>query len=248
MGDKCSMKYLIWHITHGVELGISNDFANKHIELVMSFIPKIYQDYIIPHATNWSSIVEDRQLRTWQIEKDLSRSVLRKVCVKIACDLLWYRSSKGRGMDIYRSIHNRLENELDLLLGKYGADSKIVRQGHSLGSQIMLDACFESKHITTGLLTMGSPISKYSGMYEDWGNAPKELKWWLNFYSTNDLVASTLQNHPSKSISELVEDVQTKNFNPLDMLALRAHVMYWQNKETCKKIADRLVKHLEATI
>jgi hypothetical protein len=241
------MKYLIWHITHGVETGLENDYAAKHIELVRKYIDSSYLDYIVPHATNWSEVVEDRQRKTWEMENELALSSFRKTCVEIACDLLWYRSSKQSAgkFDVFSRIHGKLEFELELLLDKYGADAGIVREGHSLGSQIMLDACFESKQHTTGLITIGSPISKYSGMYPDWGHLPeKELRWWINLYANRDLVASEFRKHPSEQIRSFVEDYRVKSFNPLNWPILKAHTFYWKDDFVCKTIAKRLVNHL----
>lgn len=241
------MRHLVWHITHGVELGLTEGYATAHIGKVLNHIPTIYQDYIHPHATNWSRLVEERQKRTWDMESDLARPNLRKAAVEIACDLLWYRSSKGRadGMDVYAQIHNLLETELTILLSKWGETSLIVREGHSLGSQIMLDACFESRYHTTGLLTLGSPITKYSGMFPDWGHLPdRELSFWTNFYARRDLVSSSFRNHPSEQIKQKVEDVRATSWNPIDWIALKAHTFYWSNDAVCKTIADRLVNHL----
>ncbi len=227
------MKKVIWQITHGVEIDLPPDYAQKHIDKVMAHISPIYREFIIPHSTNWSVLVESRQNITWEMENDLAWPWLRKRLIEIVCDLLWYEQMKDE-------IQGKIELELNLL-ATANPGCYIIRQGHSLGSKIMLDACTWSKHQTDALITMGSPITKYAGMYKDWGKLPEnELDFWVNFYSHFDLVAATFRKHPVQAFRDKVEDVKASSYNPINMLKFPAHLMYWDNDGVCKNIAQKL--------
>lgn len=240
------MKKVIFFTSHGVEVGLEEGYCQEFFARILERIPTIYQDYIVPYAFNWNVLVKDRQEQTYEIESDLGASALRYFAVMIACDILWYKSSKNPncGIDIFGQIHNKFETELDLLVKKHG-EAVIVACGHSWGSQIALDHCFETKHKITGLITMGSPISKVSGMFPDWGHLPKEgLSFWLNFYANRDLVASSFKKHPSKDFRELIEDVRVRTWNPIRWTLVKQHTLYWTSPQIHQKIADRLVKEV----
>ena len=243
------MKKVLVTVCHGVELELGSEYCTEFIDDIVSRVPAVYRDYVHFHQYDWNILVSDRQQQTFEMEEDLGASGIRKKVISLACDILWYRASKGTsaGMDIYQQIHRKLETEIDVIKEKHKTD-ELVGIGHSWGTQVLLDHAFETKHHIKGLFTMGSPITKVAGMYPDWGHLPeKKMEFWINFYANRDLVASWFKKHKSQAFRDFVEDVRIKSWNPIDLLFLKQHVLYWKSPTVKQKIADSLVKFLAAS-
>lgn len=247
------MTKLIFYTIHGIGKHTKPDYPdNFHAEIAENLSP-IYREKVVFARGNWSVLVEQRQKETWEMEADLWYSGLRKEIISLACDILWYAKSKNTasGRDIYTQIHSKTATELASLKEQHGKDSKIVLFGHSLGSQIALDHCFETEDKIDALFTAGSPITKFSGSFPDWGHLPKKgLDFFENFYSPADLVSSSFRKHKSKEFSEFVVDhevvtLKMRMMYPARVInALIAHSEYWNNGGVHKAIAGRLESYM----
>lgn len=229
-------------IIHGVEdREVSDGFADKFTDGVQSFLNTRTVKF---SPLNWSRLVHDRQMEAFNaMEKGLSKGKLRELKNTIGSDIMWYSRSKNTvdGLDVFDQIHLKLERTIDDMILMHGhEDFKVVLMGHSWGTQIALNHCFESKHPISGLVTMGSPIGAVSGCFPDWGHLPAGLEFWINFWNDKDFISSPLENHPSKEIGDMIEDHRVESWNPLTLLSLKAHGVYWDSKMVHKIIASKL--------
>lgn len=236
------MKTVIFVVCHGIETKLKKaSYADSFVFGIRNSLPEG-----IPFASyqfNWDTIVVEREQKTYEMVKDLRRPLLRKLTCFLGCDILWYAFTKrlvSQG-SIYDQIHSKLRREVKQLLALYGKDAVLVLCGHSWGSQIMLDFCFdEDAEITSkiaGLVTMGSPIIYKSGQYDDWGHPPKGLKFWLNFYNPWDPVSTIISRN--ENFKDAVKDVCVGAWNPLGWVSiLMAHTCYWKSGTVKKQIAE----------
>lgn len=234
-------------VVHGVEdKEISDNFAVGFINGIQE---NLKSDKVFFSSYNWSHLVHDRQMQAFEaMSKGLGWEKFRKLKHTIGSDLLWYnRTKSSKSGDMFRKIHDGLDCKINDMIFAHGSPEpfKIVLIGHSLGSQICLGHCFESVHKNIiGLISMGSPIGMYSGMFDDWGHLPDCLKnigtFWMNFWNKYDVVSSPLENHPSEEIGLFVEDRRVETWNPLNCAMLRAHSVYWDHSGVHKAIAAKL--------
>lgn len=237
------MKNIYVLAIHGIQdKELKDSFADGFIKDIKNGLKT--NRNVVFSAFNWSKLVHDRQMSAFgAFDSGLSKGKLRELKNTYGSDLLWYGRSKNTasGIDIYDQIHLGLEREIDDMIRDHGSeDFDIVLLGHSWGTQIALDHCFESKHTISGLITMGSPIGAVSGCFPDWGHLPDGLKFWANFWNDKDFISSPLQNHPSKSIGSFVRDFRVESWNPMTLLTLRAHTYYWDSSFVKNIIAETL--------
>lgn len=227
---------------HGI--GVSEDKLQT-----LRFISDIYSN--IKHkgkntikSINWSSLVEDRQKFAYKsMEGNLKKSFLRKIKHSLGSDILWYARNKEK-VGFFYNVNELIKNEVNSILQKFGEKTKLVFIGHSWGTQIIYENLFDIDHPIESFITMGSPMGAVSGRFNDWGRIPKNLKSWVNFYSTHDFISSCFKNHPNKDIAEFVENIEVKNYNPFNWLILRAHSSYFESK-TVKEEIVRIIDNLK---
>lgn len=235
------MKPVLFLILHGVEYKeLEDDYAAKFIEAIRGYLPK--DSPIILRAYNWSRLVEGREALTFENVKKSHPFVrwwiLRLICY-VLCDTWWYlrtRAKTGTG-DIFKKVHDGISYEVEVFK-KANPEGLVVLCGHSWGSQVVLDACFQGFQVD-GLVTMGSCIYYLSGAYDDWG-VPPVLKGWVNFFNPLDPIATRIDENPNFKGS--VEVVKIISLNPLNWPSVQAHCHYWESADVHKKIAKKLLE------
>lgn len=238
------MKHVIFVVLHGVQFKeLADNFADEFIEGVKHYLSNEERNYLIPLPYNWTHTTQYRQMQIFdKVEVGLGKQNLRRIKHTLGSDIVWYNRTKS-DTGFFTSIHKKLD---DLISEKLQSrtDEQIVIFGHSLGSQIAFNYCWETKlGEIAGIFLAGSPFTMYSGMFSDWGRLPSNLqKFLVNFYNKKDFVSSRIQGvHPSKEIADFVKDYEVPiGWNPFDWLTLDSHGVYWKSKFVWKVVADYL--------
>jgi len=141
---------------------------------------------------------------------------------------------------MHRDLDALLSTTLELHPG-----SPVVIFGHSLGSQIAYNYCWETAlESVSGVFFAGSPFTMYSGMFSDWGRLPPKLRngFLVNFFSKIDFISSPIQDvHPSAEIAAFVRDYEVpRRWSPWDVLTHEAHSVYWRSRLVWKTVAAHL--------
>lgn len=235
--------YVLVPIVHGVQLKeIGDDFAAKFVSGIMSYMTDEDRGYVVPMPINWSKYTNERQMLMYRaVEHDLGRQFLRKLKHTVGSDVTWSARAKPGTRCFMDKFDEILGGAVKEGLGKY-PNPKLCVIGHSQGTQDSLCWIFDYPGMVDAFISMGSPISMNSGAFEDWGQFPKNLKRWVNFFHYWDFISSRLGgSHLSASIREKVEDVQAPSgFNPLGWTLAGAHSSYWGSGFVQKRIADIL--------
>lgn len=230
------------------------------IEKVRSHLTEQERDYLIPIPINYSKDMNKRQIEAFEAtDRGLDNEKLRLLKHTVGGDVAWSLiQAKGDAPSFFKSFNYDLATILADKKNIY-KEAAIICVGHSQGSQLLYSFFFEYFGKIDGFISMGSPISLYSGAWPDWGRVPENLGFWDNYYHTSDFISSRLETHPSESIRNMVNDFEVpKGFNPLyhfpskiDLFGfqmrwtkliagLMAHTCYWTNDFVCATIAQRL--------
>ena len=252
------MNKIIFIALHGVELGeIDNDFANGLFNGIRDNLSEISCENLITVPYNWTHYTNERELQIFNaVESGLENQNLRKLKHTVGSDVTWTVGRAKQGTKCFLDdINFDLSTLIEVNLKKY-PDAKVVLFGHSQGSQVAYNFCFDYQDKIDLLITAGSPISMNSGMFDDWGKVPKKLSKWANFYNKSDFVSSRLEGvHPSKEISNFVRDYEVPlptwkpcywkyNLKSMKLLgALKSHLIYWKSNFVAKTISN-LIKEL----
>jgi hypothetical protein len=247
------MNYVIFPILHGVQdKAISNDYADNFISNIKENLSGIEKNYLVADPINWSKTSQYKQMEVFkQVEKGLWNQKLRQMKHTLGSDALWYARTRTKE-GFFNDIHRQIDQSIAEKLYRAGKGARICLFGHSLGSQIVYNHCFESgiDIAVDGIFLAGSPFTAYSGMFENWGNIPPNLKGFaVNFFNKFDFISSRIAKvHPSKEIADRFEDYEVPVgwLNPLNYLkiigALRNHTCYWESKFVAKIVAEYLKK------
>jgi hypothetical protein len=238
---------------HGVEFGeIKSDFANVLFNGIRDNLSESQCEKLITIPYNWTHYTNERQMQMFNsVEKGLWNQNLRKYKHTIGSDVTWTVGRAKQGTKRFiDDIKFELSSLIEVNLKKY-PDAKIVLFGHSQGSQVAFNFIFDYQGTIDCLITAGSPISMNSGMFDDWGKIPKNLKQFVNFYNKADFVSSKLQSvHPSEEISNFVKDYEVPlpewkpcywkyNLKSMKLIgALKSHLIYWESDFVHKTIAS----------
>ena len=227
-------------IEHGVQNSKDmGNYAFPLIEGIKKYLPNP-QDYcFFPY--DWNRLAQPRQLEMYEsVEKGLWRQKLRKLKHTFGGDIIGTGRSKT-GQDFLNKMTTELDEDIDIFLS-HGLEFKIHLIGHSQGSQNLCNFMWDSKHkdLIMGFISLGSPISAGSWMFDDWGRVPPTLKYWHNFYNKFDFISSRLEKvHPSDSIKNFVIDHEVPlGINPLNYTLWGSHSIYWKSDFCHKKIAE----------
>ena len=238
------MRHVIFPVLHGVQLdSIPDDFAASFIEGVGSYLSPEEKKHVVFLQYNWSKVTLERQMEIYNcVEKGLLRQNLRKIKHTMASDVVWYNRTKSD-----QGFFNYVHNELDRIIGEQiqkHRNARVALFGHSLGSQIAFNYCWETKHgDVAGIFFAGSPFTMYSGMFPGWGRLPQNLTHFLiNFYNKYDFISSRIQGvHPAREVADFVRDYEVPvSYNPFDWFTFGSHGVYWNSKFVWKVVAENL--------
>lgn len=238
------MKQIIFPVLHGVQTKVLSDhFADEFIEGVKSYLSEEEKEYLIPLPYNWTHTTQHRQMQIYNaVESNLWNQKLRKLKHTLLANVAWYNRTKS-GTGFFNTIHKELDELIEKKLQIY-PDANIVIFGHSLGSQMAFNFCWETRiKKIDGIFLAGSPFAMYSGMFSDWGRVPANLsKFIVNFYNKMDFLSSRIQGvHPSKEIADFAKDYEVPlGWKPNYWLTLDSHGIYWKSKFVWKIVAEYL--------
>lgn len=240
------MNTVIFPVLHGVQFKeLPDSFADDFINGIKSYLPEEERDFLIPVPYNWSGKTLPKQMEIFQrVESGLNNMKLRRIKHTVGADVVWYNRTKS-DIGFFNTIHKELNELIGSKLSRH-QDAKIAIFGHSLGSQVAFNYCWETElQEISGIFIAGSPLTMYSGMYSDWGKIPPNMKGFLiNFYNKTDFISSRIDGvHPSKEIADRTRDIEVPiGWNPLNWFTLNSHEIYWGSRTVWKTTADYLSK------
>jgi pimeloyl-ACP methyl ester carboxylesterase len=240
------VRTVIFPVLHGVHSAALQDrFAEELIAGVAGFLTEQERRAFLPLPFNWSSRTKERQLRAFAaVERGLPQNKLRRLKHTLGSDVVWYNRTKTDESGFFATMHRDLDARLATALELHPG-SPVVIFGHSLGSQIAFNYCWETAlESVSGVFFAGSPFTMYSGMFSDWGRLPPKLRngFLVNFFNRRDFISSPIQGvHPSGEIAAFVTDCEVpRKWNPWDAITLEAHSVYWRSRVVWKTVASYL--------
>lgn len=238
-------QYVVSPILHGVQFSeIQDDYASDFIQGVKSFLPEDQRGFWVPVPYNWTHLTHGRQMFVYSlVESGLMNQKLRKLKHVVGSDVVWSARAKPGTKCFYNDFVLELTEKINYHLNIYKG-AKLITMGHSQGTQLLLCYFFDYPSIVDGFMSMGSPISMGSGMFDNFGRVPPNLGFWWNFYNTRDFISSRIQDvHPSSEIKKFAKDFRVPlGLNPLGWTTIGSHCAYWKSKFVHKTIAEKLSK------
>lgn len=165
--------------------------------------------------------------------------------------------------DTYTAIHTVIAQNLKKFAHDYGADSRLVLIGHSLGSIIASNYVYDWRHDNRNhrlvhvnvqsvigknpsplenletldlFVTMGSPMALWSLRYEKF-DSPIHVDTWYNIFDKDDVLAYPLEPLLGK---EIVEDIRINAGGLISSATPLSHLGYWQDDDVIKRIGESL--------
>lgn len=213
---------------------------------------------LVHHEVLWADLTTDLTNRYCQLEYQKMSffwGAFTKQIDPLAMQIMQYIKDKGDKATGPMSILREVDDDIQKIffqtnIGEYkpGEDKHTIFIAHSLGSVIAFDYifCFRDKcrlekDITVhSFITMGSPIPLFTsamGHPDSDLTLPPNVKRWVNILSPRDGIARYakpfFRNIP---IEEKEVDC--------GLLPIKAHGVYWKNKDTASIIADEVLKVL----
>ena len=254
------MNFVLLPVVHGVELKtITNDYARPFLERVKKFLTDKEKGYLIPAPYNYTVRTHERQVKMFNaVSKGLGNERLRYLKHTVGSDVTWsFIVAKDGKKCCFRDFVVDLTNMISTYKKQYPG-LKVMGLTHSQGTQYFLSFLFEFAGFIYGFISMGSPIPMNSGAYEDedpekdWGQLPKNLGSWHNFWHWMDFISDPMQGrHPQKNIADFVVDHEVPSawwkilFKlPRKVSALGAaffaHVCYWESDFVAEIVAEEI--------
>lgn len=243
---------LVVAFTHGVE------FENFDVSSLNPFVEEIRvrvgDERFLPFVFIWHDIFNKKQEELFQKMHGMGKQSIRKLMVFGWTDELGYNrlnASEGSRKDTcFYQIHNKLDFEFKArikLLEEKGYKVRLGGCGHSWGSQIIMDHSYLYNPLEI-MFTMGSPIQYQSISFEGWGHPPPGTKTWVNFWNTDDPVATRIRTI-NDEFASVVKDVETgSRFALWEKTSLygslQAHLSYWKDP----KVMDGIVTHVRKVL
>ena len=263
------MNYVLLPVAHGVEVSkISNDYASPLIERVKTYLTDEEKGYLVPAPYNYTVRTNDRQMQMFNaVSKGLGNEELRRLKHTVGSDVTWSMTvAKNGGKCCFRDFVVDLTNMIDTYKKQYPG-IKVACLGHSQGTQYFFSYFFEYDGFIDSFISMGSPIPMNSGAYEDedpeknWGQLPKNIGAWHNFWHWMDFISDPMQGkHPQKKIADFVQDHEVPSewwkilyklpralCKALLAAGLLAHVCYWDSDFVAEIIAKEVRRLMNLT-
>ena len=190
------------------------------------------------HPVSYSHLLEDKEKEILKWFDGMGNHKLREFACYYICDVLAYAypKSEPREGDFIYDVTKLLSNRFDSV-NAFSPNSKKIIIGHSLGS--IVGYGFTWDRDIDCLITMGNPHDYFSIRYSNFGRNNPNLVHFYNFWHDNDPVATKVAKNPNFGG---VNDIRVTSLNPLSLLPIRAHSIYWGSKQVHKKIADIIRK------
>src|SRR3990167_1307339 len=243
------MNYVLVPIAHGVELKtISNDYARPFIERVKKFLTDEEKSYLVPAPYNYTMRTHERQVRMFEaVSKGRGNERLRYLKHTVGSDVTWcFIVAKDGKKCCFRDFVNDLTSMIGTYRNQYPG-IKVLCLGHSQGTQYFYSFFFEFSGWIDSFISMGSPIPMNSGAYQDegpkkdWGQKPKNIGAWHNFWHWMDFISDPMQGcHPQKEIADFVVDHEVPSswwgilyklprWATALVTGFKAHACYWDS-------------------